>query len=125
MFHFRPKGKNNSADDKVKDLNRPLDSQIISSSLEENISEIKKLFEDNEIIRFRSVQNNTHNEYKYGIVYCDGVVNTIIINENIIKPLVLSTALRPGNDSIDVIVGQVVPGWGNTVADKLLWLFGN
>ncbi|MCL4806130.1 MAG: hypothetical protein KJ046_17690 [Anaerolineae bacterium] len=34
-----------------------------------------------------------------------------------------STAV--GDSTVDVIVGQVVPGWGNTVADKLLWLFGN
>jgi hypothetical protein len=27
--------------------------------------------------------------------------------------------------TVDVICGQVVPGWGNTTADKLLWLNGS
>ncbi len=30
-----------------------------------------------------------------------------------------------GDSTVDVIVGMVVPGWGHTVADRLLWLFGN
>lgn len=34
-----------------------------------------------------------------------------------------STAI--GDSTVDVIVGMVVPGWGNTTANKLLWLFGN
>ena len=34
-----------------------------------------------------------------------------------------STAV--GDSTVDVIVGMVVPGWGHTTADKLLWLFGN
>ena len=29
-----------------------------------------------------------------------------------------------GDSTVDVIVGQVIPGWGNTTADKLLWLNG-
>ncbi len=34
-----------------------------------------------------------------------------------------STAV--GDSTVDVIVGQVIPGWGATAADKLLWLYGN
>jgi hypothetical protein len=31
-----------------------------------------------------------------------------------------------GTDAtVDVICGMVVPGWGSTAADKLLWLFGD
>lgn len=33
-----------------------------------------------------------------------------------------STAV--GDSTVDVIVGQVIPGWDNTTADKLLWLNG-
>ncbi len=33
-----------------------------------------------------------------------------------------STAV--GDSTVDVIVGQVIPGWGHTTADKLLWLNG-
>ena len=29
-----------------------------------------------------------------------------------------------GDSTVDVIVGQVIPGWDNTTADKLLWLNG-
>lgn len=29
-----------------------------------------------------------------------------------------------GDSTVDVIVGQVIPGWGHTTADKLLWLNG-
>ena len=34
-----------------------------------------------------------------------------------------STAV--GDSTVDLIVGQVVPGWGSPTADKLLWLYGN
>lgn len=34
-----------------------------------------------------------------------------------------STAV--GDSTVDLIVGQVIPGWSSTTADKLLWLFGN
>jgi len=27
--------------------------------------------------------------------------------------------------TVSVIAGQVIPGFGNTTADKLLWLYGN
>jgi hypothetical protein len=30
-----------------------------------------------------------------------------------------------GDSTVDVICGQVVPGWGHTSADKLLWLNGS
>ena len=30
-----------------------------------------------------------------------------------------------GDSTVDLIVGQVIPGWGITTADKLLWLFGD
>lgn len=30
-----------------------------------------------------------------------------------------------GAGTVSIIAGQVVPGWGSTSGDKLLWLYGN
>lgn len=34
-------------------------------------------------------------------------------------------SLLVGDSTVDLIVGMVIPGWGSTAADRLLWLFGN
>lgn len=34
-------------------------------------------------------------------------------------------AFADGAGTVSIIAGQVVPGWGSTGGDKLLWLYGN
>jgi spore germination protein KA len=104
----KEKLKNEIIKDKVKKLNNPLNDVFLSSSLKENIKIIKAVFIDNDILIIREVDNNNDDKLHYALAYCDGLVNASIINENIIKPLILSASVNKDNLSIQVILKNVL-----------------
>ncbi|WP_444658043.1 spore germination protein [Caproiciproducens sp. R2] len=110
MFHFSSKRKNAVVTGQVENLNRKLDENHLSRSLDTNVEIIKKLFTDVDILIVRYFQNNHDKDLKYCIVYCDGMVNSEIINENIIKPLMLSDAAggHPDEHLADDLIENVV-----------------
>ncbi|MDF1493881.1 spore germination protein [Caproiciproducens sp. CPB-2] len=110
MFHFSSKRKNTVVTEQVENLNRKLDENHLSRSLNTNVEIVKKLFTDVDILIVRYFQNNHDKDLKYCIVYCDGVVNSEIINENIIKPLMLSDAAgrHPDEPLADDLIENVV-----------------
>lgn len=111
MFGFRQNDKNNkqkTVDKKMEQINGPLETRKVSYSLKDNVDTMKALFLDVEILRTRTVENNYHNSARFGIFYCDGVVNSSLINDNIIKPLMLSSEVKLGDGLIDTIIEKVV-----------------
>ncbi|MDD2435176.1 MAG: spore germination protein [Bacilli bacterium] len=74
-------------DDQVDKLNQKIKTITISLSLKENIDNIKKLFFDDDNLIIREFNNN-HQKGKFVLIYCDGLVNSVTINESIIKPLI-------------------------------------
>jgi len=110
MFHFSSKRKNAVVTEQVEHLNQKLDENQLGRSLDTNVQIVKKLFTDVDILIVRYFQNNHDKNLKYCIVYCDGVVNSEIINENIIKPLMLSDAAsgHPDGHLVDDLVENVV-----------------
>lgn len=110
MFHFSSKRKNAVVTEQVEHLNQKLDENQLGRSLDTNVQVVKKLFTDVDILIVRYFQNNHDKNLKYCIVYCDGVVNSEIINENIIKPLMISDAAsgHPDGHLVDDLVENVV-----------------
>ena len=108
MFRFFSKNKQKIVDDAVGGATQQLKDVGVSRSIDENITAIKELFTDVDILRLRRIENNHSKRLKYCIVYCDGVVDAAIINENIIKPLMLSDAAEPGKDLIDTLMNHVL-----------------
>lgn len=102
------KSKDEISQDKVADFNDILDTSTLSTSLEVNVMAIKKLFEDDDTMITRSIVNNHDNSLQYCIAYCNGMINPIIINENIIKPLILSTAKISKKNLLDSLINQVI-----------------
>lgn len=104
MSGFTPKSKK---DDHTQ-LSSELENSVLAHSLSKNIRTLKQLFTDVDILKFRYIQNTHNQELKYCIAYCDGVVNSAIINDSIMKPLQLSQAAQPGQGLIDTLMNQVL-----------------
>ncbi|MGE5678531.1 MAG: spore germination protein [Pseudomonadota bacterium] len=69
-------------------------------SLNNNITLIKSIFKNDETLIVRELQNKKLKEAQCCIVYIDGMVNTEIVNENIIQPFLrndLSEYIDTGN----------------------------
>lgn len=79
----------------------------LSKSLEANIKLLKNLFIDDDTLIIRRFQNQQNTDIKYCIFFIEGMVNNQLINEDIIKPIVLSS--NPGSKSnIDIIMNRVI-----------------
>jgi spore germination protein KA len=96
-----------------------LGEEDLSSSLEENVANLRNLFADVEILRVKYV-DNTHNKgFRCCLLYCDGMVDTVLVSENLIKPLMLSRAI-PEGDVLDALMNQVVQLGEGSRSKKLL-----
>ncbi len=108
MFHFFAKHKEEVVNQELENLNKPIQDDALSTSLSKNVETIKNLFKDVDVLIVRFFQNNHNSSLKYCIAYCDGVVNSTIVNEGIIKPLMLSNAVTSGNHLMDSLMNHVV-----------------
>ncbi|MBR5229077.1 MAG: spore germination protein [Firmicutes bacterium] len=59
----------------------------ISPSLEENLSFFKTLAGQDKTVKIRSFESSKSPQIKAGIVFIDGLVSELIINQNIIGPI--------------------------------------
>ncbi|HMM05090.1 MAG TPA: spore germination protein [Clostridiales bacterium] len=105
---FKLRKKQEKVDAKVADLNQPLTEHVLTASLTENIAIIDELFADVDIMRKKYIDNMHDKKIKYCIVYTDGVVNNAIIDENLIKPLLLSTVSLKGTDPIETVMTEIL-----------------
>ncbi len=113
------KDKQRIVNDKVEDLNKDFENYPLFPSLEKNIETIKELFVDVDILRLKYITNNHDRKLKYCIVYCDGVVDNAIINDSIIKPLMVSSVQVKSKNPIDIVMNQIVQINDMEKADKL------
>lgn len=105
---FKRRKKQEKIDAKVADLNQPLTKNVLTASLAENIAIIDELFADVDIMRKKYIDNIHDKKIKYCIVYTDGVVNNAIIDENLIKPLLLSTVSWKGADPVETVMTEIL-----------------
>ena len=100
--------KSNLVDKIIKKINDNQKAEQPSKSLEENMLIIQGLFADVDILRTKTVQSNRYPDLRYGIAFCDGVVDNAIINDNILRPLMISEAAQPGPQLMDILSTQVI-----------------
>lgn len=108
MFNFFGNNKEKIVKDKVKNINKTNKDSALDNSLSANIDMLKELFIDVDILRIRYIGNNNNDKLKYCLVYSDGVVNSAIINDSIIKPLMLSDAAVFGSNLINSLMNDVI-----------------
>ncbi|QNU65971.1 spore germination protein [Ruminiclostridium herbifermentans] len=95
--------KNNS-----KNENNTDNLFILSKSLEENISNIKEQFADDDTLIIRSFENAQNKDIKFSIVFTDGMVSSTQLNDNIIKPLLTYTGFNTKLNLMDAIIYHVL-----------------
>ena len=93
MFPSWSKQKERQIAESVDELNRQQEDIPLSSSLEQNLHLLKQIFADDELIKYREFSSPVNPQYKFCAVYCNGLVDVDIINEHIIKPLMLAKEL--------------------------------
>ena len=83
----------------VNSLNAPLEKLKVGETLEENLQICKRVFADMDVITFKEVACEGEQSLKYLLIYCDGMVDRGIINDNVLKPLMSA----PPEDTEDLI----------------------
>ncbi|MGI6239993.1 MAG: spore germination protein [Christensenellales bacterium] len=102
MFDFLKKKKNVSA--RVDAYNKGNTEIALTKKLDENLAVMKKLFEDVEIMRYKTFEDKNRN--RYAIVFSEGVVDAAIINDNILRPIMAQAEIPEGE--MERLVGEVV-----------------
>lgn len=90
------------------DMNSAYENKLLQNSLEININVISLLFKDVDIVKYKYVKSNFDKSLSYCLVYSDGMVDSYIINENIIKPLLESPIPKSGSGLISILMEQVL-----------------
>lgn len=83
-------------------------SIVLTTSLDENITMLKKLFQPDTTIKMRMVQNPNQKKLRCCILFVDGLVNNVLVNEHIIEPLVQTDVSVKHEDLLEVICTQVL-----------------
>lgn len=92
--------------------NRVDENQSLSSSLEQNLSDLKGIFENCSDLVFREFQIGSKNSIGAALIYIDGLANITLISENVLKPLM------QGEQAEKIDAGSVY----NIVKDRLITL---
>lgn len=86
MFKIFKKRKPQKGE-KNHDIKNKKNEEFLKKSLEKNISLFKGIFENDDTLIIREFQNKRLRAAKCCILYIDGMVNSDMITENIIKPI--------------------------------------
>ena len=79
----------------------------LTKSLSENLDLFKTIFKNDQTLIIRSLESSSDPMISYGIIYCDGMVNNKLLNEDIIRPLLEYKTEQKDPDLLDVISKQV------------------
>lgn len=83
----KPQRRNAESELNNNKANSHIEKDCLDKSLESNISLFKNIFKNDETLIVREFQNKKLKAAQCCIIYFDGMVNTEIVNENIIQPV--------------------------------------
>ena len=106
MFKFK-KNKDLSNKETTK-IDKNSKETSLSKSLEENIAIFKNLFKDDDTLIVRRFENEQDTEVKCCILFSDGMISSSMLNDNIIKPIMLSTTIDSKKNVLDAIMYHVL-----------------
>ncbi|MDL2274017.1 spore germination protein [Oscillospiraceae bacterium OttesenSCG-928-G22] len=100
-------------------MNNPLEESGLHTALEDNIALMDALFENVDVYVKRRFENERNPAVKFCAFFCDGVVASPVINDHIIKPLLLADALTDGKGLIDRVADRFVMANDVKKSDKV------
>lgn len=80
---------------------------FLSKSISDNLLLFNKIFKNDDIFRIREINTSLCGNTRCALLFFDGMINTELINEAVIKPLVLSTG-NPDTPLCDHILTSVL-----------------
>ena len=90
------------------DINEYSNIKLVSS-LDENINIIKNIFIDDTTIIYRELSFGKPDSIRCMAIFIDGMVNSQVVNEDIIKPILLSNISSINQDNImDILLKKVL-----------------
>lgn len=93
------KSKKENIDNKVFSL---------SKALEDNIANIKELFKDDDTLIVRRFENELNKDIKCCILFTDGMISSSMLNDNILKPILISKTIESKTNLIDTIMNSIL-----------------
>ncbi len=88
--------------------NAPAAGQTLFKTLEENVALFKDLFNNDETFLIRYFENHKNSNIKLCALFIDGMVKTEIVNEYVIKPIMVSTSIDNSQDIFCNIFNHVL-----------------
>ena len=80
----------------------------LSRSLEKNIEIIKEIFNNDDTLVVRLLENQHDNSFKCCTIFSEGMVNNNVVNENIILPIVKNTIPKKESNTIKDLQYKVI-----------------
>ncbi|WP_071392850.1 spore germination protein [Bacillus tuaregi] len=78
------------------------DFGTLARSLEANVETLKEIFKGDETLKLRKLRNRVLSETRFCALYFDGMVNTELVNENIIQPI-MNHPFAGGHSSLPLL----------------------
>lgn len=86
-------------------MNQPFS---LTESLDRNIALLSDFFQPDTTIKIRKIQNQHQKKLRGCILFVDGLVNNLLVNQNIIEPLVQADVTLRGKDIMDTVCTQIL-----------------
>ncbi len=83
-------------------------STPLSKKLDENIQLFKSIFSKDSVLRFKRISVRSVCSYDCALFYMDGMVNVELLNESIVRPLLMVERERTEDSLINYITKQVL-----------------
>ena len=74
---------------KTEKLLENFENTLLKSTLSENLTLIKEIFKKDDILRIREIETGGSQPIRAAVFFMDSMINTLVLNESIIKPLLL------------------------------------
>ncbi len=106
MFYKRKRMKDMPKDNIKQEEN--FNDINLEEDLDKNVSVFRSIFKDDDTIIFRWFENQHNNLIKLCIIFVDGMINSEIVNENIIRPIVSSNTLKSDKTIVDRLCNKII-----------------
>ncbi len=109
LFGGKKKKKEKFIQDAVQNMNATFGDHMFTGNLHQDMEFIKELFADVDILRVRELENKNDGSQKFCLFYCDGLVDSLLISQTIVNPLISAQIKPQGGESLaDVLLKEIV-----------------
>ncbi|ACL77308.1 spore germination protein [Ruminiclostridium cellulolyticum] len=102
--------KKNKNDAKSKTITpgKQSGADSISSTLSKNIDLFRNIFRDDDTFIVRHVENQHNKSIKCCVLFMEEMIDTTIVNENILRPIMQDSTLKNNNDTLVQFQNRVI-----------------